>query len=73
MVAIDRSEVAVRRTVDRNRAYLAAGKVVVRHGSLEDFEGRGGPFDKVFAINVNLFWMRDMLPFSPRRFSVIRR
>jgi SAM-dependent methyltransferase len=59
LVAIDRSEVAVRRTVERNRTHLAAGKVVVRHGSLEDFEGGGGPFNKVFAINVNFFWTRD--------------
>jgi SAM-dependent methyltransferase len=59
LVAIDRSAVAVRRALDRNRAHVAAGKVEVRRASLEDFDGSGGPFDKVFAINVNLFWVRD--------------
>jgi SAM-dependent methyltransferase len=59
LVAIDRSAVAVRRALDRNRAHVAAGKVDVRRSSLEDFDGAGGPFEKVFAINVNLFWVRD--------------
>jgi cyclopropane fatty-acyl-phospholipid synthase-like methyltransferase len=59
LVAIDRSAVAVRRTLNRNGALVAAGKVEVRHSSLEDFDGSGGPFDKVFAIDVNLFWVRD--------------
>ena len=59
LIAIDRSAVAVRRTLDRNRTHVAAGTVDVRQSSLEDFDGGGGPFDKVFAINVNLFWARD--------------
>jgi cyclopropane fatty-acyl-phospholipid synthase-like methyltransferase len=59
LVAIDRSAVAVRRALDRNGAHVAAGKVEVRHASLEDFDGSGGPFDKIFAINVNVFWVGD--------------
>jgi cyclopropane fatty-acyl-phospholipid synthase-like methyltransferase len=59
LVAIDRSEVAVRRVLERNRAHVVAGRVDVRRASLEEFDGGGGPFDKVFAINVNLFWVRD--------------
>ena len=59
LVAIDRSGVAVRRTLARNRDLVAAAKVDVKHTSLEDFDGSGGPFDKVFAINVNLFWVRN--------------
>lgn len=59
LVAIDRSEVAVRRALERNRAHVAAGRVEVRLTSLEAFDGSGGPFEKVFAINVNLFWVRD--------------
>ncbi len=41
------------------RGIVAAGKVIVRHCPLERFDGRGGPFDKIYAINVNLFWVRD--------------
>ena len=59
LVAIDRSETAIRRTLARSRAHAAAGRVTVEHASLEDFDGPTGSFDKVFAINVNLFWTRD--------------
>jgi SAM-dependent methyltransferase len=59
LVAVDRSAVAVRRALDRNRAHVAAGKVDVVQTSFEDYDGAGGPFDQVFAINVNLFWVRD--------------
>lgn len=59
LVAIDRSEVAVRRTTERNERHVAAGKVIVRHCPLERFDGSGGPFDKIYAINVNLLWVRD--------------
>jgi trans-aconitate methyltransferase len=59
LVAIDRSAVAVRKTLDRNRAHVEAGLVDVWNTSLENFDGSGGPFDKVLAINVNLFWVQD--------------
>jgi hypothetical protein len=51
--------VSVRRTFARSRHLVDAGRLDVIHSSLEDFDGRGWPFDKVFAINVNLFWVRD--------------
>jgi len=33
-----------------------SGKFSFRHAALCDFEGDGSRFDKIFAINVNLFW-----------------
>ena len=39
LVAIDRSAVAVRRTIERNRAHVAAGWIEVLQTSIEDFDG----------------------------------
>ncbi len=58
IMAIDRSEVAVRRTTERNAASIASGKATVRQADLTEI-GSGDPrFDKVFAINLNLFWVQ---------------
>ena len=56
ITAIDRSPVAVERALRRNEAHVAAGRAVIRHLSLEELEADGERYDKVFAINVNLFW-----------------
>jgi SAM-dependent methyltransferase len=64
ITAIDRSPTAIRRAAARNAGHLAAGRAVLRTAALESLrpedlpEGPGG-FDKVFAMNVNLFWVRD--------------
>jgi SAM-dependent methyltransferase len=64
VTAIDRSPTAIRRAAARNAAQVAAGRAVLRTAALESLrpedlpEGPGG-FDKVFAMNVNLFWVRD--------------
>ncbi|WP_353644192.1 class I SAM-dependent methyltransferase [Mesorhizobium sp. WSM2239] len=57
ITAIDRSEIAISAARHRNKAHLAAGKVSFRHAALEDLAGPARSFDKVFAINVNLFWL----------------
>lgn len=58
ITAIDRSPVAVERALRRNEGHVAAGRAVIRHLPLEELEAEGEPYDKVFAINVNLFWTR---------------
>jgi SAM-dependent methyltransferase len=64
VTAIDRSPTAIRRAAARNAGHVAAGRAVLRTAALESLrpedlpEGPGG-FDKVFAMNVNLFWVRD--------------
>jgi SAM-dependent methyltransferase len=64
IVAIDRSATAIARANRRNAGHVAAGKAVLRTVALEQL----GPadvlagrerFDKVFAMNVNLFWVRS--------------
>ena len=64
IVAIDRSATAIARATRRNADCLAAGRAVLQTVALEDLDpaalpwgGRG--FDKVFAMNVTLFWVRS--------------
>ena len=62
-MAVDRSATAIGRAARRAAACVAAGKAVLRTAALESLtpddllDGREG-FDKVFAMNVNLFWVR---------------
>jgi SAM-dependent methyltransferase len=63
IVAIDRSATAISRAEKRNTAHVAAGKAVLRTVALEELQpsdvlADGERFDKVFALNVNLFWVR---------------
>ncbi|MDG4821671.1 class I SAM-dependent methyltransferase [Asanoa sp. WMMD1127] len=57
LVAIDRSATAVKKTLTRNEECVAAGRLTVIQAP---FTAAGvgdlGPFDKIFSINVNLFW-----------------
>jgi SAM-dependent methyltransferase len=64
VVAIDRSATAIARATRRNADCIASGRAVLRTVALEDLAATGLPeagpgFDKVFAMNVNLFWVRD--------------
>jgi cyclopropane fatty-acyl-phospholipid synthase-like methyltransferase len=64
IVAIDRSPTAIERATRRNAEHVASGKAALRTAALESLEAaellQGGPgFDKVFAMNVNLFWVRS--------------
>jgi SAM-dependent methyltransferase len=64
IVAIDRSATAIARATRRNAAHVAAGRAVFQTAALESLrpddlpDGRDG-FDTVFAMNVNLFWVRS--------------
>ncbi|MFY1687803.1 SAM-dependent methyltransferase [Plantactinospora sp. WMMB782] len=59
IVAIDRSPAAIRQAERRNREHTAAGRAVFRLGSLEESDLDGECFDKIFAVDVNLFWTRS--------------
>jgi SAM-dependent methyltransferase len=59
ITAIDRSPVMVERAVVRNGQHIAAGKAKIQLGELPDLELPAGSFTKIFAINVNLFWVRS--------------
>src|SRR5215213_3746335 len=58
LFAIDRSESGVDRTKRRNAKYVEAGRLTVRQIDLATLRVPVKKLDKVFAFNVNLFWVR---------------
>ncbi|GLW06218.1 hypothetical protein Misp01_13480 [Microtetraspora sp. NBRC 13810] len=56
ITAIDRSEKAIDAARRRNAEHIAAGKAVLRTASLVDGAFGDDSFDRIFAVNVNLFW-----------------
>jgi SAM-dependent methyltransferase len=56
MLVIDRSATAIERTRRRNEAYVSSGRLTLETVDLRDFQARGRRFDKVFAVNINVFW-----------------
>lgn len=59
LFAIDRSESGVDRTKRRNARYVEAGRLTVRQIDLATLRVPVKRLNKVFAFNVNLFWVRD--------------
>lgn len=62
IVAIDRSPTMAKAAAERNRECIEAGKAVVHTTELAGLAGLAGlgeRFDKAFAVNVNLFWVRS--------------
>ncbi|RJS44882.1 class I SAM-dependent methyltransferase [Nocardioides cavernaquae] len=59
IMAIDRSEASVDATKRRNREYVESGRLTVRHIDLATLRVPVKRLDKAFAVNVNLFWVRD--------------
>lgn len=59
LLALDRSAKAVAAASVRNAEHIAAGRAQFHTTALENVDPAGlGPFDKVLAVNVNLFWVR---------------
>jgi ubiquinone/menaquinone biosynthesis C-methylase UbiE len=62
VTAIDRSPVMVERAMKRNEQNVASGKATIQLGELEHLELPDRSFTKIFAVNVNLFWVRSPAP-----------
>ena len=60
VTAIDRSPIAVARTTARNAEHVDAGRAVVVEASFADLPPQ--PFEVVFAVNVNAFWVHPEGP-----------
>jgi len=67
LVAIDRAETQIRRARERNRAHLASGTLTLHVMALESAILPEAPFDTIFAINVNCFWLRADEPLAAVR------
>ncbi|MBO4205900.1 class I SAM-dependent methyltransferase [Micromonospora echinofusca] len=59
ITAIDRSEKAIQGAAERNSGWVADGRADLRVAAIESAEFGGQTFDKIFAVNVNLFWVRS--------------
>lgn len=62
ITAIDRSAVAVERARWRNAAHVESGLATIRRAALKELEPAGERYEKIFAVNVNVFWVRDPGP-----------
>ncbi|MEV4493313.1 class I SAM-dependent methyltransferase [Micromonospora coxensis] len=57
LLAVDRSAGAVRAAEARNAAAVAAGRAAFRVVELAALDPADGPFDRILAVDVNLFWV----------------
>lgn len=67
LVAIDRSATQIALATQRLQPYLAAGKVTLHTMALETASLGNAQFDKIFAINVNCFWLSAAKPLAAVR------
>lgn len=58
ITAIDRSEGMVTMARSRNRRHVASGKAVFQTVALAEADFGNEQFNKIFAINVSLFWQQ---------------
>lgn len=58
LAAVDRSATAVARTTTRNAAHVESGRLTVVQSEVAALALASAAADKVFAVNVNLFWTR---------------
>jgi SAM-dependent methyltransferase len=59
IVGLDRSETAIRAAATRNARHIAAGRVRLVNAEIADAPIGETRFDFVFAVNVNVFWVRS--------------
>src|SRR5262245_45128209 len=55
VLGIDHSPVMVKQATRRNREAIAARRVFLRTGTIEDVRAADGPFTKIFSVNVIQF------------------
>lgn len=58
IVAIDRSATAIEAAVKRNQSWIEAGKAIFQKADIETFDHGTQAHDVIFAINVNVFWLK---------------
>jgi SAM-dependent methyltransferase len=59
LVAVDRSPTMAEAAAFRNTDSVAAGRAIFLASPLDSADLRDDRFDKVFAVNVNLFWVNS--------------
>lgn len=61
ITAIDQSPKMIAAATQRNQSCIASGKAVFHTAALSDFAGE--QFHKIFAVNVNVFWLKPAQEF----------
>src|SRR5688572_10376059 len=56
ITAIDRSQTMIDAASKRNQEWVTAGKATFQAAALKDADFGGTRFNKIFAVNVSLFW-----------------
>ena len=56
LLGIDRSAVAIERSMRRNTDFVDAGRLELRKCTLAELAAPDDSFDVAFSVNVNLFW-----------------
>lgn len=56
ILGLDRSAVMIERAERRNQAHVAAGRARFLRAALREADLGGERFDRVFGVNVNVFW-----------------
>jgi trans-aconitate methyltransferase len=62
IVAIDRTVTMARLAADRNASHISAGTAEIRCAEFESADLPDRHFTKIFAVNVNLFWLGAAAP-----------
>lgn len=68
ILAVDRSPAMISRARQKNLSELASGKLEFLTGAFAEIDWARRKFDKIFAFNVNIFWME-----SDEDMKVLRR
>jgi hypothetical protein len=59
---------AIGHAEQRNLQHVSSGKAVFHASALEGCDIEAGRFDKIFAVNVNLFWVRP----APKELDIVK-
>ncbi len=62
VTGIDRSPTMVASSRDRNAEHVAAGRATILLGELDTVLAGNDRYDVVFAVNVNRFWTKPVVP-----------
>jgi ubiquinone/menaquinone biosynthesis C-methylase UbiE len=64
VLAVDRSTTMIQKAMKHNKNHLESGRARFREGAFAELDWHGVHFDKVFAFNVNIFWMKPAPDFE---------
>lgn len=64
LLAVDRSTLMIQKAMKNNKCHMESGCASFQTGAFAELDWNGAEFDKVFAFNVNIFWMKPAADFE---------